>query len=65
MTDKPTICRHCEDPAVAVYYFDQGCIAKPDVTVQPLCLHHEKRATPLGGMELLKDLRVGTDVEDQ
>jgi hypothetical protein len=36
-----------------------GCVAQPKVTVQPLCEHHMRRATPLGGMELIKDLRVG------
>jgi hypothetical protein len=55
---KPTKCALCSGEAVAIYYLDQGCVAYPDLTVQPLCSHHENRATPLGGMELLKDLRV-------
>lgn len=59
MTHKPTKCALCSHEAVAVYYMDQGCVAYPDLTVQPLCAHHENRAAPLGSMELLKDLRVG------
>jgi hypothetical protein len=44
---------------VAIYYFSHGCAARPDLTVQPLCAHHECKATPVGTMELIRDLRVG------
>jgi hypothetical protein len=59
INDQPTFCCLCSDPAVAIYYLSRGCVARPDLTVQPLCAHHEKRATPLGSFELIKDLRVG------
>jgi hypothetical protein len=63
MDDKPTKCSMCFDEAVAIYYLARGCIAWPDQTLQALCAHHEKRSQPLGGMELLKDLRVGLVVQ--
>lgn len=57
--DKPTWCCMCKNiEAVAIYYFSQGCVALPDLTIQPLCPQHENKMTPLGGAELLKDLRI-------
>jgi hypothetical protein len=44
---------------MAIWYMPRGCVARPGLTVQPLCEHHERKATPLAGMELIKDLRVG------
>jgi hypothetical protein len=57
----PTRCCFCDDGAVAIYYFSHGCTARPDLTVQPLCAQHECKATPVGEMELLKDLRMGPE----
>jgi hypothetical protein len=56
---KPTKCCLCDNEAVAIYYMSRGCVARPDSTIQPLCPQHENKMTPLGGAELLKDLRVG------
>jgi hypothetical protein len=58
-TDEPTKCCLCDDEAVAIYDMPRGCVARPGLTVQPLCAHHERKMTPIGGrVELLKDLRV-------
>jgi hypothetical protein len=59
MLHLPTKCHLCEDPAVAVFYFSQGCVCD-QTTVQPLCLHHCHKACPVSGgsMELIKDLTV-------
>jgi hypothetical protein len=59
MDHDPTCCCLCDDEAVAIYYMPKGCIARPGLTVQPLCAQHENKAQPCAGMELLKDLRVG------
>lgn len=48
-------CCLCDSPAVATWHMPQGCVARPDLTTQPLCLHHSVRAAPLGGMTLALD----------
>lgn len=58
----PTPCCLCGHEAVAIYYMPRGCVARPDLTVQPLCAHHEAKRTPIGGeCEMIKDLRVSAD----
>jgi hypothetical protein len=54
--DKPTKCTLCSDPAVAIYYLPRGCIAYPELFLQALCWHHERRAQPRGSIYLVKDL---------
>lgn len=54
----PTPCCLCDAEAVAIYYMPRGCVARPDLTVQPLCAHHECKMTPVRGAEMIKDLRV-------
>lgn len=51
-----TPCALCGLESVAVFHLDRGCVARPDLTVQPLCLHHYVRSTPLGGYEMIEDL---------
>jgi hypothetical protein len=58
MNDKPTQCCFCSHPAIGIWYLSQGCAARPDLTVQPLCEHHFHKATPIGGFELIKDLTI-------
>jgi hypothetical protein len=43
---------------VAIYSMDKGCIAYPDLLIQALCLHHERKAQPRGSMDLILDLRI-------
>ncbi len=52
-------CDLCGSEAVAVFVLPGGCIARPDLTRQALCLHHYVRSTPLDGMRLLEDLTPG------
>lgn len=47
-------CQFGDGPAVALFAFDQGCVCCPDAREQWLCEHHIHRATPLGGMELIR-----------
>ena len=42
--------------AVAIFTFSRGCICFPDDREQALCIQHIVGATPLGSMELVKDL---------
>lgn len=51
-------CIQCGNPAIAVFRFDEGCVVYPDIQLQPLCPQHIVKATPLGGMELVRDLRL-------
>lgn len=56
-----TPCLHgCRTPAVATFHLDAGCVVFPDAHEQPLCPHHAVRATPLGGMELVRVLEADT-----
>lgn len=52
-------CRFCGAAAVAVFALPRGCICYPDDREQALCPQHVIRATPLGGMTLLRDLTNG------
>lgn len=60
MNDLPTKCLPCDDGAVAVFYFSQGCMCS-FTTVQPLCWCHAFKSEPANGgsKELIKDLSVG------
>ena len=53
-------CQRCDDEAVAVFEFPEGCACSPE-TSQPLCAHHAFKATPRGGMILTEDLTVGQE----
>lgn len=65
MNHKPTWCCLCDSEAVAIYYLPWGCIVRPDLTVQPLCSHHECKMVPIGRrVELLRDLRVPAQEAD-
>jgi hypothetical protein len=48
-------CTLCDSEAIAVYYFDKGCVCNKSTT-QPLCEHHIRKSTPIGSMELIEDL---------
>lgn len=57
--DLPTPCVMGDsDPAIGVWYLNQGCVALRKTTVQPLCLHHAKIASPIDRIELIKDLTI-------
>ena len=61
MTDRdalagPVRCCLCGDEAVAVFSLPGGCVARPDLTEQPLCLHHAVRSQPRDGIVLERDL---------
>ena len=53
-----TKCTLCDDPAAAIFEMSRGCFCS-DKTIQPLCMQHIVRATPLGSMELLEILEEG------
>lgn len=48
-------CHLCDFEAIAIYEFDEGCVCSKE-TIQSLCEHHIRKATPLGAMILIKDL---------
>jgi len=48
-------CRFCADESVARIGLSDGCIAFPDDHEQDVCLHHYRKAQPLGGSHLLRD----------
>jgi hypothetical protein len=52
--DQKYQCRFEDGPAVALFYFDKGCVCHPEDLLQWLCEHHIHRATPIGGMELVR-----------
>jgi hypothetical protein len=54
-----TKCNLCNDEAIAIFYFNNGCICNEKNT-QPLCLHHAHKSRPAGkgSMELIVDLTV-------
>jgi hypothetical protein len=54
-------CRFCDDNAVAVFSFPNGCVCYPDDRTQALCTHHSLKATPIYGMVLVEDLTVGNE----
>lgn len=45
-------CIFCGQFAIAIYYFDEGCVAKSN-KVQALCFQHENKAQPVNNMKLL------------
>jgi hypothetical protein len=51
------LCRFCNSPAAGRFALSRGCVAFPEDREQLLCLHHWCRATPLGDMVLVEDLR--------
>jgi hypothetical protein len=53
-------CLRCGSPAVALFWFSQGCACSPE-RLQPLCAQHAIRATPRGSMEMVRDLTVGAE----
>lgn len=53
-------CRRCDDEAVAVFEFPEGCACSPE-QVQALCAQHAFKATPRSGMVLSNDLTVGQE----
>ena len=53
-------CQRCDDEAVAVFEFPEGCACSPE-QVQALCAHHAFKATPRGGMLLSNDLTAGQE----
>jgi hypothetical protein len=55
-------CLLCGHPAIAIFSMPGGCVVHPREEVQALCPQHIVRATPLGGMGLLVDLRADTSV---
>jgi succinate dehydrogenase/fumarate reductase-like Fe-S protein len=50
-------CTLCDAEAIAIYYFDKGCVCSKK-QMQPLCEHHIYKATPINGMKLIKDLTI-------
>jgi hypothetical protein len=48
-------CYLCGDIAIAIFEMPGGCIAYPNVKLQPLCPSHLVKATPLNGMYLKED----------
>lgn len=51
-------CRFCDSEAVGVFALDQGCACFPDDRLQPLCMQHIIKVTPIGDMVLKDDLTV-------
>lgn len=51
-------CLFCGDPAIGVYWLPEGCACRKD-TMQALCDQHVGKCSPVGRMELIRDLRVG------
>lgn len=60
--DYPRCCL-CGEAAIARFELPGGCAARPDLTDQPLCLHHAVRAAPLDGMYLREDLTLDKSFE--
>ncbi len=54
------LCHLCDSKAVAIYFFNEGCICAKD-KVQPLCEHHIYKATPIESMEFIKDLTLNEE----
>ncbi len=52
-------CHLCDQPALAIFYFNEGCICNPDM-LQGLCFHHAQRSLPIDGgyKEFLVDLTI-------
>lgn len=52
-------CNLCDDPAIAVFYMDRGCLCN-DRKLQALCLHHAHKSKSASGgcMELVVDLTI-------
>lgn len=53
-------CLLCGASAIAVFAMSGGCIVYPQEKIQSLCPQHIIRATPLGKIILIKDLREDT-----
>ena len=48
-------CSFCNDPAVGIWYLDEGCIGFVTKR-QALCLQHLRSVEPLNNIELIEDL---------
>ncbi len=53
-------CHLCDAEAIAIFYFNKGCICNKDHW-QPLCCHHTYRSQPIGTMELFEDLTLDNE----
>lgn len=54
-----------DDPAVAVYYTPNGCVARPDDRFQALCLQHIETDGIRGGARPILDLSAGETWSNQ
>ena len=57
-------CRFCDDEAVAIFVLNEGCFVFPNDREQALCMHHVLKATPIGSIELAKDLTENEEFTD-
>ena len=56
-------CYLCDDLAVAIFYFSNGCYHY-DSKIQSLCAHHSYNSEPrYGTMELIQDLTTSGEEE--